>query len=408
MLPAALLFLAGCEELPPPPGFGDVVPLVSPGAGTAVGPRLNAGDGRIVLSWMERADKGGTLWHAELGDDGWGEPLLVVEDPDMFVNWADFPSVLPLGDGRWFTHWLSFSAEGAYSYDVRVAFADGEPPVLGTSFSPHDDGTPTEHGFVSSHASGDSRGLMWLDGRNTLSPAAAADHDGEHVGHAGGMTLRAAMVDADGNVIDEQEVDDLVCDCCQTDMAVGSKGPIAAYRNRTNDEIRDIYISRFVDGAWQPGERFSFDDWHITGCPVNGPAVAAHGDLVVVAWFTAADDTPMLSARLSTDGGTTFGERLILARNNVLGHADAVAVDGNSVIVSWLENGKQDLDDVRVRSLGSDGRFGPVQTVGRTALMRIVPQLALNGDELILAWSDDIGGERRVSSIRLPIVPRRD
>ena len=40
--------------------------------------------------------------------------------------------------------------------------------------------------------------------------------------------------------------------------------------------------------------------------------------------------------------------------------------------------------------------------------MRVVPQLALAGpDELVLAWPDELRGEQRVSSIRVPIVRRR-
>ena len=114
----------------------------------------------------------------------------------------------------------------------------------------------------------------------------------------------------------------------------------------------------------------------------------------------------MLKTRLSVDGGKTFGERLILSQNRVLGHADTVAIDDNAVVVSWLESGAQGLDDVRVRSIAADGRFGPVETVGRTALSRVVPQLARVGDELVLAWTDDLRGERRISSVRVPIVPR--
>ena len=88
ILPVVLLFAAACDEPPPPPDVGDVVPLVSPGSGVSVGPRLNAADGRLVLSWMEKTSPGGTLWYAELADDGWSEPASVVSDPTMFVNWA--------------------------------------------------------------------------------------------------------------------------------------------------------------------------------------------------------------------------------------------------------------------------------------------------------------------------------
>jgi hypothetical protein len=404
------LLLAGCGEPPPPPAFGDAVPLVSPGAHRSVGPRLNASEDRIVLSWMQGASPGGTLYFAELTDNGWSEATEVVTDDQMFVNWADLPSVVPLGDERWFAHWLSFSADGAYSYDIRLMFGEGEEPAWGTPVTPHDDGTPTEHGFISILPVEDQVGLVWLDGRNTLAPGAEGP-DG-HSGHGstvGGMTLRAANVGRDGAISAEQEIDDLVCDCCQTDIAVGSGGPLAVYRDRTRDETRDIYLSRHVDGRWRPGERFSFDDWTIAACPVNGPAIVAAGDLVVVTWFTASREHPRVSARISTDGGKTFGERIIVAGHQVLGHVDAVALDDQTVAISWLESGKRDFDNVQLRSLTASGELGPRQTVGRTALSRVVPQIALAGDDVLLAWSDDFNGEWRTSSVLVPVLPgRRD
>ncbi len=411
-LPALLsiLLLAGCTEPPPPPAFGDAVPLVSPGGARSVGPRLSATNDRTILSWMEGASPGGTLYFAELRDRGWSEPREVVTDDKMFVNWADLPSVVSLGNDRWFAHWLSYSADGAYSYDVRAVLGDGREPAWSTPITPHDDGTPTEHGFVSMLELDDGVGLIWLDGRNTLAPSAAGPDD--HSGHgstAGGMTLRAATIDREGIVGAEQEIDDLVCDCCQTDIAVGAGGPLAVYRDRTRDETRDIYLSRHLDGRWQPGERFSFDDWTISACPVNGPAIAADGDLVVIAWFTAANDRPRVNARVSNDGGVSFGERITIAQNRVLGHVDAVALHDGAVALSWLESGRRQFDDVRVRSLTANGELGSVQTVGRTALSRVVPQIARVGDDVLLAWSDELNGEQRTSSVRVPILPgRRD
>ncbi|MEO1202563.1 MAG: exo-alpha-sialidase [Pseudomonadota bacterium] len=406
----ALLFLAACSEPPAPPAFGDAVPLVSPGAHRSVGPRLNAAGDRTILSWMEGTSPGGTLYFSELGDDGWSTANEVVSDEQMFVNWADLPSVVPLGDDRWFAHWLSFSAEGPYSYDIRVALGSGDEPRWGAPLTPHDDGTATEHGFVSTMTIGDRVGLVWLDGRNTQpSHSASASDHAAHGNAAGGMTLRAATVGPDGALADEQEIDGLVCDCCQTDIAVSAGGPLAVYRDRSPEEIRDIYLSRHVGGRWQAGERFSSDDWTIAACPVNGPAIAASGEFVVVAWFTAANDHPRVQARISTDGGKRFGERIIVAGNEVLGHVDVVALSDQAVAISWLESGKRGTDNVQVRSLTAGGELGPRQTVGRTALSRVVPQMALVGDELLLAWSDDFDGDQRTSSVRVPVLPgRRD
>ena len=60
---------------------------------------------------------------------------------------------------------------------------------------------------------------------------------------ASGMTLHSS----------EQLIDELMCDCCQTDVALASSGPVAVYRDRSVAEIRDSYITRLIDGRWQNG-----------------------------------------------------------------------------------------------------------------------------------------------------------
>ena len=82
--------------------------------------------------------------------------------------------------------------------------------------------------------------------------------DGENVLDTS-MTLRSAVITRRTvSECDEQLVDDSVCDCCQTDVAISASGPVAVYRNRTAEEIRDIYITRLVDsrlGGRRPAAR---------------------------------------------------------------------------------------------------------------------------------------------------------
>ena len=41
-------------------------------------------------------------------------------------------------------------------------------------------------------------------------------------------------------------LDQRVCDCCQTSVAKTQDGPVAIYRDRSEEEIRDIYMVRIV------------------------------------------------------------------------------------------------------------------------------------------------------------------
>ncbi len=390
------LLLVGCPK-PVPPLFQEPIPYSSLSGPNAVGQRLTVGPtGDVLLSWIDREETGGTLRVTRLEDHGWSQPTVVVTDPKMFVNWADFPSVTSLGSGHWIAHWLRYSADQVYSYDVVVAQsadsgASWSPPV-----SPHTDGTPTEHGFVSTWPTQHGTGMVWLDGRKTGNEP-AADPTGS------GMTLRSAIIDRGGKIDGEQEIDALVCDCCQTDIAVSKRGPLVVYRDRTPGEIRDIWISRHVDGRWQPPEALSTDGWEIAGCPVNGPAIAAHGDLVAVAWFTAARNSPIVKARVSKNGGKTFGDTIIVDTGRPLGHVDVTYIGDSSFAISWMKHG-DGLHDILLRSLTSEGELSLYKTAGRTALSYNVPQMVEHNGNLIMAWTDRVRDETRIGAVNIEII----
>ena len=335
--------LIACTEATPPV-FDEPFPLPVPAGDNVVGPRLTSlRDGKIVLSWMRRDEQGATLRFSTLDRDKWQPATDVVADSDMFVNWADLPSVQALGD-HLVAHWLSKSAAATYAYDVLLAFSSDGGLSWSEPVRPHTDGTPTEHGFVSIRPQGDAAALLWLDGRKTV--AAATDNPGDS-----SMTLRAATVAPDGTLADEQLVDEIVCDCCQTDVAVSSRGPLAVYRDRSVDEIRDIYLARFDKGRWQAGAAIADDGWRIAGCPVNGPAIDADGDLVVIAWFSAANDRTVVRAIVSSNGGRSFKKPLEIASDRVSGHVGVAIIDANSAAISWVESDNRDTNAINIRAI---------------------------------------------------------
>lgn len=390
---AALASCSGGE----PAVFGEPRPMHLPAATDTLGPRLAAAaDGTTVLSWMQRDDDGATLRYATLGIGKWLDPVDVVTDPEMFVNWADLPSVTPINNKKWVAHWLSKTAAATYAYDVLLAQSSDGGKSWSEPVRPHTDATPTEHGFVSLHPQGDTVALLWLDGRKTV--GAAGDPA------ANGMTLRSAAVDSDGALLREQLVDDLVCDCCQTDVALSSDGPIAVYRNRSIDEIRDIYVTRFADGLWETGSPIADDGWEIAGCPVNGPAIAADGEVVAIAWFSAANDRPVVRAVISTNAGKTFKSPVEIASSAASGHVGVAIIDPFSVAVSWVEKDQRGTNAINLRAMTRSGQLGRTTTVGRSTLLRIYPQMTRSDDKLIMAWTDEISDSSEIVSIEVPIL----
>ncbi len=384
----AAVAASGCTERSLPV-FTDPTPVSVPAGQPAVGPRLAMGAGDVVtLSWMERQEETPLLRFSYYADGSWQPAVDAISDPDMFVNWADLPAVQPIGGDALLSHWLSYTADSPYSYQVLTSHSTDSGLNWSEPVSPHDDGTPTEHGFVSSFPAAANTGMVWLDGRHTPDE---------------GMTLRSATIGPDGSISDESVLDDLVCDCCQTDVAISSSGPLVVYRNRTKEEVRDIYLARQINGQWQPGVAVANDGWVISGCPVNGPAIDAIDDLVAVAWFTAADNKPLVKTAFSKNAGKSLSEPILMSSKAPLGRVGIAAIDRYSYVVSWLEKEKDGGYAIKIRGLTSDGKVGLVYTVGRTALARAVPQMLRVGDELLLAWTDEIGGLSKVVSVRVPI-----
>lgn len=373
----------------------------SPITFAGLGPNLAVGpDGTAILSYIESRQSGHALVYRIVTPDGQSEPQVVASGDNWFVNWADFPSVVPINDNLWAAHWLVRRSAGGYAYDAYASVSSDRGQAWSEPFVLHDDGTDTEHGFVTLFPSGDAIGAVWLDGRNMPSEHAA---DGHATG--GGMSLRSGVFDATGEVRQRQLVDDLTCDCCQTDVALTADGPVAVYRDRSDSEIRDIYVSRLIDGVWRRGEAVNDDDWMIAGCPVNGPVVKALDNRVIVSWFTAADGVPLVKSAWSSDSGASFGPPVTVSEDGAIGYVGSALLGEQESVVSWLCKSVDGANSICYRSVGSGGQVGKIRHLPTpTTLTRMsVPQIARLDTNLMFVWTERIEDIYYVSSARVPI-----
>ncbi|HKO44933.1 MAG TPA: sialidase family protein [Pyrinomonadaceae bacterium] len=365
-----------------------IKPSESPINGDSREPELSATpDGRIILSWVEKVgEKRYALRTAVRDAKGWSEAQTVGEGENWFVNWADFPSVIALQDGSLAAHWLVKSGSGTYAYNVNIARSTDGGKTWSKPIVPHSDNTQTEHGFVSLIPLPDGRlGAVWLDGRN-MKDMKETD---EHAPAAASMTLRYAALDAEGKLSDEVQLDERVCECCQTSAAMTSEGPIAVYRDRSQTEVRDIYSTRQINGSWTSPEPVHADNWQINGCPVNGPSVNAEGRRVVVGWFTTAEDSPRVKIAFSQDAGATFGNPIQVDDGETVGRVDALLLPDGSALVCWL-SGNVEGGTIKVRRVRADGNLGPPAVIAKTDISRSsgFPRMARLGNEVHFAWTE--------------------
>ena len=376
-----------------------VEPLRSPAGANSAQPELSVSNTGVLLSWVERNGPQATLKFSEKTAAGWSAARTVASGRNWFVNWADVPSVVRLADGTLVAHWLQKSGPGTYAYDVRLAFSRDDGRTWSPSTTPHHDGTQTEHGFATLfQMPGAGLGLVWLDGRK-MKPGGGHDAPGGGAHGSDDMTLRFGSFSPDGKQLAETELDARVCECCPTDVAVTSDGPIVAYRDRSADEVRDIYITRLENGAWTEGRPVHADGWRIPACPVNGPALSARGREVAVAWFNATDGQPKSFAALSQDAGRTFGTPVRLDDEASLGRVDVELLPDGSAAAAYMEfsDGRAQF---RVRRVGVDGsRSKAVAVTGMTGNRSSgYPRMVLHGNELVFAWTAREGAKSHVQT----------
>ena len=148
------------------------------------------------------------------------------------------------------------------------------------------------------------------------------------------MSLRGATFTADGVQLTESLIDDRVCECCPTAAVATAGGAIAAFRNRGDDETRDIHVARFEHGVWTHPVAVHDDGWRIDACPVNRPAMSANGRDVAIAWFHARYDQGHAYVAFSHDGGQSFSAPVRADDSATLGRVDVQLVEPRRAIVA--------------------------------------------------------------------------
>jgi hypothetical protein len=300
------------------------------------------------------------------------------------VTTADVPSVLRLSNGTIVANWYPTTDALLEAYNTQLAYSRDEGATWSPPFSPHHDGTKTQHGFASLlELPGSGLGVVWLDGRdqeiNTTDPL------------GGSMALYFAGFDSAWRQTSEGVVNARVCECCQTAAVTTADGVLTAFRDRSPEEVRDIKVSRFESGAWTGEATVHDDKWMIDACPINGPALSARGRQVAAGWFSAPNDNGHAFAAFSEDAGRTWSAPIRLDDDGSIGRVDIEWLDDGSALASWVEftGGRSRL---RVRHVAPSGARSAAIDVPGAGRVGGYPRMGRAGGEVILAWTESEGG----------------
>ena len=341
-------------------------------------------DGTIYLTWIETNETTGSkLLFSTLSDDNnWSSSKEIASGNDWFVNWADFPSMVSFGKDNLAIHYLEKSAPDTFTYDVKVTISNDNGNTWNSAFAPHTDNTHAEHGFVSKTEMNDDAFLsVWLDGRQM----AYAEKDSTITKE---MTLRSALIGKDGTLLKEHLLDTRVCDCCQTDTAMTNEGPIVVYRDRSADEVRDIYYTRLVKEEWTAPKPINNDNWTINGCPVNGAAISAKDNTVATVWFTMANETPKVKVAFSSNNGETFNTPINISDVEPMGRVDIELLEDNSALVSWMDI-VNDNTVIQLQRVHADGTLSELITLTESSESRSsgFPRMVVKDEFAYVSWT---------------------
>lgn len=397
------ILVASCSQPEPNQDFAMMSSLAGKGARL---PRLiNLPNNELLMSWVAPDGKNTALKFAKLKNGHIIKQGEVAKGANWFINWADFPSVVPITNQFWVSHRLVKQSGGkAYDYDIVLAISNDAGESWRDIGSPHRDKSAAEHGFAAVFSEGDAAGIVWLDGREYFDKKDAAKNPNK----SGNFSLRYARVQQDGSIGAEQVIDSSTCTCCWPSVTVTTAGPIAAWRSRTDAEIRDNNISLYQQGKWSAPKPLGAEGWQIDGCPVNGPAISAQGMHVAAAWFSAQGDRPRVLAAFSKDGGKSFSQPVEVDAASPLGRIALVWRDDNTAVISWVTaaNSAGKHASLALRTISIDGEMGEVQRIAEISTGRDtgVPQMAAAEQGVLLAWTN----AESTHGIKTTIVPWAD
>ena len=218
-------------------------------------------------------------------------------------------------------------------------------------------------------------------------------------------TLSIARLDAEGEPVEFELVDESTCDCCNPAPTFVDDALVVAYRNyEVIDDrvVRDIWAVRALDdeGAFATPVVISDDHWFLDACPFSGPHAVVVGEVLVVAFMDARQsrhpdqDSSGIWVDVSADGGRSFGTDVEVSGTGI-NRWPVMAVDDEQVIhLVWEVPGASGgiayaaSDDVGATF--SD----PVMILANAAIegSATSPSLVYDRGSLILTWTDRAGG----------------
>jgi hypothetical protein len=358
----------------------------------------------LYLLYSARSAKGGMdLWVQASQDvgDTFAEPMRVNDVEGEVSDHGENSAQLLLSpdENTLYAVWNGKDASVGGGSHVRFARGGTMMPGWSKAVTVNDDRLPVSHGFQGAAVGPDGTIFVaWLDGRERESGR----------GMEGTSALYLSRSRDGGQTWEKNvRVAGDVCPCCRAAIGFSGGNVVVFWRGVEADQTRDIYSAASADGGatWSEARLVARDGWKINGCPHVGAAVASLGERLWAAWFSEAAGDPAIYAAWTGDGGRTFSGRIRISEGVTDPTHPAMAGDGERLAVVFqardanAEAGWGRMG-VYYREIGADGLSG-LQRLGEGKANASYPFVAhgLSG-RVFTAWTEIVAGNPRAMLLR--------
>jgi hypothetical protein len=276
-------------------------------------PQLHSNDDKLMLSWAKGSGDFSQLQIIQLSDNQWSSVNTVAEGEGWLTNPFDYAQVIPLSHKIYIAVWLELTSyrDLSYRFNTRIS-KDGGKSWIDTRW-PQELEEYEQHGFATAALSGDEIKFYWIS-----------------TYRSNGRLLKSNL-SLDGKWSVPEVVDNKVCSCCH--LAI-NESFLLAYRDRSEVEIRDIAVIQ--DAHENINARIVHaDDWEISGCPVNAPALSQKNDLIALSWFSGGANENEAGNRLAIGAlSDSIHWNSTKLDFTTLGYVDLAWIDNETLAVS--------------------------------------------------------------------------
>ena len=307
--------------------------------------------GLLLLSAAPGADgKGQDLFLRSSSDGGdtFSEAMRVNQTPGEVSDGGENSAVLAAAPDHSYLYavWMARDPRTPMAGLIRFARSAGMSPSFSPALTINDDSLSTTHSYQTLGVAPDGAiYVAWLDGRET-----AHSHHGP--GHAPIMTLFLARSTDKGRTFGKNiRVAGNICPCCRPSIAFLDGKVFLAWRSVESGDIRDMFTAFSSDQGqtWSQPVLVARDGWKLNGCPHVGPAMAALGGKLHVAWYTEGGADPGVYLAASEDAGRSFrGKRKVSGATLDPTHPQLAAAEDKLALVFQARSGDREQGRGRV------------------------------------------------------------